>query len=226
VTGIDQGDGYDAHGEPARKPTTQCLDTSMHVAHDWVLDLDGVENHRWCHGVPAEQQTARRRPTAAVAHGLFSQVGDVVTWGDEVDANAKYRWDGETWQDLQVGDVCRNARDGSAMIWGGPVAGWRKPLVSRADLDELATVIDPKYPEYVDNQPRVSEVAYIAQRILDHGYMHTLRAPAISPVAWHFSTVPYQVADLVDVTWSNGRTTRHTIEAIGDDGTLRLRNRT
>lgn len=189
-------------------------------------DLDGADYPPFPAGRPQPEPVARRRPTPAVAHGLFSQVGDVVTWGDETDSNAKYRWDGEAWQDLQVGDVCRNARDGSAMIWGGPVAGWRKPLVDRSDVDELAAVIEPEYAHLSDDQPRVDHAAFLARRILEHGYTHTLRAPAVSPVAWHFPTVPYRVGDPVDVTWSNGKTTRHTVEAIAEDGSIHMRNRT
>jgi hypothetical protein len=175
--------------------------------------------------VPAEQRPVRHRPTPAIAHALFAQPGDVLTWGDEGDPNARYRWDGESWQPLQVGDVCRNTRDGSAMIWAGATAGWRKPLVHRMEVEELAAVIDPEISTLVDDQPRVDHAMFLAERILAYGYTHTLRAPAIQASIWHFPEVPYKVGDPVDVTWTNGRTTRHIIDEIHEDGSLRLRNR-
>lgn len=221
------GPSYYCDGKPmeATNPTTQCVNEQPHPAHDWILDTGGVENHRHCPGRTVPAAHAQGRPTRAVALMLFAQPGDIVTWGDLNDVNARYRWDGETWQPLQVGDVCRNARDGSAIIWGGPVAGWRKPHVSRADVDELAAVLDPEYPNYSDEQAQVSYVAALAERALAHGYIHTLRAPAVQPASYHFPRVPYQAGDPVDVTWSNGRTTRHIIEAVSPEGVLTMRNR-
>ncbi len=167
-------------------------------------------------------------PSPATAHALFAQSGDVIEWT----AGARFRWTGQEWRPLQLGDTCRNARDGSAMTW--TTKGWQAAHVSNAQVDDLARVLRPELANAVDRgivagedipvDVQWMETREAARRAIAHGYIHTLIRPERRIQAYRLPRIPAQVGDPVDVTWSDGKTTHHRITAVSPTGELGLRN--
>lgn len=154
------------------------------------------------------------KPTAHTARALFAQVGDVVTWSGDV----SWRWDGEQWHQVQPGDVCRNARDGSAIVWTGD--SWKPPRVDNYHVDQLARFLDPS----LDQRPETRELMReLARRALAAGYVFALDRPDMHPAAYHVPRLDLQPGDLVDITWTNGRTTHHVVHKLNPDGPPTLR---
>lgn len=145
------------------------------------------------------------RPTSRVALALFAQPGDVVTW----DEGRRWRWDGSQWQQLAPGDVCRNARDGSAMIWTGD--HFEAPHVDNSQRDELA--------ELLSTAANLTLVyaRHVAEQLLRHGYTHTLNAPALQPITYTSHNLPPQPGDQITITWSNGAHITRTLTGYGED---------
>lgn len=151
------------------------------------------------------------KPTSALGHALHAQYGDVYTTDD----TTRYRWDGTDWQPLQLGDVCRNAKNGAAMVWDG--VRFHAPNPTHSQIDELANVMAPKVFQPTPDQHPLDKimdqnvVREAARRVLQHGYVHALNRPTIHPVAYHTRTLVLQEGDQVDVMWSTGRRTTHLV---------------
>lgn len=160
------------------------------------------------------------RPDPGVAYAHNSQPGDVIEWAGGV----TWRWNGEEWRQLEPGDLCRNPRDGSSMVWSGDrFTPW---MVSPDRVNQLARLLDPDaYALDMDAlephirqqlQRRRSGLEYMAQRAISHGWVNALDRPVATPAAYHVTSLDFQVGDPVDITWSNGITSHHQVVDLDD----------
>jgi len=153
-------------------------------------------------------------PGPILARSLFAQPGHVV------EMDGQWRWNGEEWLPLQPGDICRHGQTGASLLWTGQE--WKLPTWSKSDRDELAAVIDPEAFSGQDTEDathweiRRALARESARRALVHGYVLSTRLAALEPVVYHTKGLGYEVGDRVDVTWSNGRRTRHEVIEIVD----------